>query len=150
MRSRQRTRRRLRVEQALGLRLCRNEKFSCAIEIRGSRSRKHISIKAVDADLKVTVTNTAVPDETQLTPAQSGMLSALDFWMYAAEAVYWAATRRNDPNMEAASKAQEELLKIEEQIQQLQGVAGDNQAALKQLAQSGDEKTAKRRDDIPG
>ncbi|MFZ0314179.1 MAG: acetyl-CoA carboxylase carboxyltransferase subunit alpha [Candidatus Korobacteraceae bacterium] len=74
-----------------------------------------------------------MPDETQLTPAQSGMLSALDFWLYAAEAVYWAATKRNDPNMEAASKAQEELLKIEEQIQQLQGVAGDNQAALKQL-----------------
>src|ERR1700691_2643392 len=61
------------------------------------------------------------------------MLSALDFWIYAAEAMYKAATKRNDPNMEAASKAQEELLQIEAQIQQLQAVAGDNQAALKQL-----------------
>ncbi len=61
------------------------------------------------------------------------MLSALDFWIYAAEAVYWAATKRNDPNMEAASKAQDELQRIEQQIQQLHAAAGNNQEAQKQL-----------------
>ena len=61
------------------------------------------------------------------------MLSALDFWIYAAEAMYQAATKQNDPNMEAASKAKEELQRIEEQIQQLHTAAGDNQDAQKQL-----------------
>jgi len=61
------------------------------------------------------------------------MLSALDFWIYAAEAMYRAATKQNDPNMEAASKAQEELQRIEEQIQQLHAAAGNNQEAQKQL-----------------
>ena len=61
------------------------------------------------------------------------MLSALDFWIYAAEAMYRAATKQNDPHMEAASKAQEELKRIEEQIQQLHTAAGDNQDAQKQL-----------------
>ncbi len=70
----------------------------------------------------------------ELTPQQSGMLAALDFWMCAAEALYWAADKRNDPNMEAASKAHQELEKIETQIAQLQAAAGKNQEALKQLA----------------
>lgn len=61
------------------------------------------------------------------------MLSALDFWIYAAEAMHWAATRRNDPNMEADSKAQAELQRIETQIEQLQSAAGDNQEAQRQL-----------------
>ena len=61
------------------------------------------------------------------------MLSALDFWIYAAEAMYQAANKQNDPNMEAASKAQEELQRIEEQIQQLHAAAGNNQEAQKQL-----------------
>jgi len=74
-----------------------------------------------------------VAEETQLTPAQSGTLSALDFWIYAAEAMYQASTKQNDPNMEAASKAQEELQRIEEQIQQLHAAAGNNQEAQKQL-----------------
>ena len=74
-----------------------------------------------------------VADEQQLTPKQTGLLSALDFWMYAAEAMYWAATKQNDPNMEAVSKAQAELEKIEQQIEQLQGAAGKNPEALKQL-----------------
>ena len=72
-------------------------------------------------------------EETELTSAQSGMLAALDFWIYAAEAMYRATTKQNDPNMEAASKAQDELDRIESQIQQLQGAAGDNQDAQKQL-----------------
>jgi acetyl-CoA carboxylase carboxyl transferase subunit alpha len=79
------------------------------------------------------VTETAVANEPELTPAQTGMLSALDFWMCAAEAMYFAANRRNDPNMEAVSKAQEELTRIETQLQQLQSAAGENQEARKQL-----------------
>ena len=72
-------------------------------------------------------------DEPKLTPAQSGMLSALDFWLYAADAMYKATGNLNDPNMEAASKAQDELQRIEAQIQQLQTAAGDNQEAQRQL-----------------
>ncbi len=72
-------------------------------------------------------------DEPELTPKQAGLLSALDFWLYAAEAMFWAANRQNDPNMEAVSKAQDELQKIETQIEQLQSAAGDNQEAQKQL-----------------
>ncbi|MGA2904713.1 MAG: acetyl-CoA carboxylase carboxyltransferase subunit alpha [Candidatus Korobacteraceae bacterium] len=79
------------------------------------------------------MTRITVAEEPQLSLAQSGMLSALDFWMCATEAVYWAATQRNDPNMEAASKAHEELQRIEDQIQQLQGAAGNNQDTQKQL-----------------
>ena len=72
-------------------------------------------------------------DEQKLTPKQTGLLSALDFWMYAAEAMYWAANKQNDPDMEAVSKAQAELEKIEQQIEQLQGAAGNNPEAVKQL-----------------
>ena len=61
------------------------------------------------------------------------MLSALDFWIYAAEAMFWASTKLNDPNMEAASKAQEELQRIEQQIEQLQKSSRDNADAQKQL-----------------
>jgi acetyl-CoA carboxylase carboxyl transferase subunit alpha len=68
----------------------------------------------------------------ELTPKQTGILSALDFWMYAAEAMFWASGKHNDP-MEAATKAKEELEKIETQIAQLQTAAGSNQEAQKQL-----------------
>jgi acetyl-CoA carboxylase carboxyl transferase subunit alpha len=78
-------------------------------------------------------TTRTVADQPELTPKQTGLLSALDFWMYAAEAMYWAANRQNDPDMQAASKAQDELTKIETQIEQLQGAAGNNQEAQKQL-----------------
>ena len=61
------------------------------------------------------------------------MLSALDFWIYAAEAMFWASTKLNDPNMEAATKAQEELQRIEQQIEQLQKSSRDNADAQKQL-----------------
>ena len=61
--------------------------------------------------------DSAAAKQSELTPQQSGMLSALDFWMYAAEALYKAATNKNDPKMQAASKAQEELQKIETQIE---------------------------------
>jgi len=78
--------------------------------------------------------DTAAAKQTELTPKQSGMLSALGFWMDAAEALFTAADKRNDPHMEAASKAQQELEKIETQIEQLQAAAGSNQEAQKQLA----------------
>jgi len=76
----------------------------------------------------------ATAKQSELTPKQSGMLSALDFWMDAAEALYTAANKQNDPTMESASKAQQELEKIEAQIVQLQAAAGANQEAQKQLA----------------
>jgi acetyl-CoA carboxylase carboxyl transferase subunit alpha len=79
------------------------------------------------------VSDTAAENQPELTPKQRGMLSALDFWMYTAEALYSAANKRNDPTMEAASKAQQELEKIEVQIMQLQAAAGANQEAQKQL-----------------
>jgi acetyl-CoA carboxylase carboxyl transferase subunit alpha len=86
-----------------------------------------------------------VADEQKLTPKQTGLLSALDFWMYAAEAMYWAANKQNDPDMEAVSKAQAELEKIEQQIEQLQGAAGNNPEAQKQLQTLHDRVDALRR-----
>ena len=84
-------------------------------------------------------------DEQQLTTKQTGLLSALDFWMYAAEAMFHAANRQNDPNMEAVSKAKDELEKIEAQIEQLQSAAGNNQDAKKQLQVLHDRVDALRR-----
>ena len=72
-------------------------------------------------------------NETELSSQQSGMLSALDFWICAVEAVCHTAVGREGSYMEAVSKAQDELERIETQIQQLQTVAGDNQDAQKQL-----------------
>jgi acetyl-CoA carboxylase carboxyl transferase subunit alpha len=74
-----------------------------------------------------------VANETELSSQQSGMLSALDFWLCAVEAVCHTAAGREGSYMEAVSKAQDELQRIEAQIQQLQTVAGDNQDAQKQL-----------------
>ncbi len=72
-------------------------------------------------------------NEAELTLLQTGILPAVDYWISAVEAVYRAATTRENINMEAASKAQDELERIENQIQQLQGAAGDNQQAQKEL-----------------
>jgi len=47
--------------------------------------------------------------------------------------MYWAARKNSDPDMDAATKAQEELQRIETQIHQLQSAAGGNQEAQKQL-----------------
>lgn len=88
---------------------------------------------------------TAAAKQSELTPKQNGMLAALDFWLYAAEALFQAATKRNDPDMEAASKAQQELEKIETQIEQLQTAAANNQDALKQLQTLHDRVEALRR-----
>jgi acetyl-CoA carboxylase carboxyl transferase subunit alpha len=72
-------------------------------------------------------------NEAERSLLQSGILPAVDYWISAVEAVYRSATKRENVNMEAASKAQDELERIEHQIQQLQGAAGDNQQAQKQL-----------------
>jgi cell division protein FtsB len=46
--------------------------------------------------------------------------------------------------MESATKAQQELERIEKQIQQLEAVAGDNQEARKNLAKLHDQVNALR------
>ena len=74
----------------------------------------------------------AVANEPELSSQHSGMLSALDFWICAVEAVIQTAAGREGTYMEAVSKAQDELERIESQIEQLQAVAGDNQDAQKQ------------------
>ena len=89
--------------------------------------------------------DTASAPKPELTPKQSGMLSALDFWLYAAEALFSGANKRNDPTMQGASKAQQELEKIETQIEQLQAAAGSNQEAQKQLQALHDRVEALRR-----
>jgi acetyl-CoA carboxylase carboxyl transferase subunit alpha len=77
--------------------------------------------------------DTAAGKKLELTPQQNGVLSALNFWMLAAETLY-SRTRRNHHIMESGSKAQQELEKIETQIEQLQAAAAGNQEAQKQLA----------------
>ncbi len=64
---------------------------------------------------------------------RSGVLSAVDYWISAVETVYRVSKKRQETDMEAASKAQDELERIEQQIKQLEGAAGDNQEARRQL-----------------
>ncbi len=71
--------------------------------------------------------------ETELSLPRSGILSAVDYWIYAVETVYRASQARKDIDMEAVSKAQDELERIEKQIEQLESAAGDNQEARRQL-----------------
>ena len=68
-----------------------------------------------------------------LTPSQLQVMTAVDYWIAAVETVYRAA-RKNDL-MEAASKAQSELERIEKQIAELQAAAGDNQQTQQELTQ---------------
>ncbi len=68
-----------------------------------------------------------------LTPSQLQVMTAVDYWIAAVETVYRAA-RKNDL-MEAASKAQNELERIEKQIAELQAAAGDNQQTQHELTQ---------------
>ena len=77
--------------------------------------------------------DTAAAGKSELTLRQNGLLSALNFWMLAAETLY-SRNRRNHHIMESGSKAQQELEKIETQIEQLQAAAAGNQEAQKQLA----------------
>jgi acetyl-CoA carboxylase carboxyl transferase subunit alpha len=68
--------------------------------------------------------------------ATSGVLPALEYWISAVEIVYKASWEKSVTKpMEAASKAQTELERIEKQIEQLQVAAGSNQEARGQLEQ---------------
>jgi acetyl-CoA carboxylase carboxyl transferase subunit alpha len=64
---------------------------------------------------------------------RSVVLPALEHWISAVEAAYRGSNLRKDISMEAASKLQDELERIENQIEQLQSVAGDNKDAQRQL-----------------
>lgn len=66
----------------------------------------------------------------------SGIVPALEYWISTVEIVYKASRESSINNpMEAASKAQAELERVEKQIEQLQVAAADNQNAKKQLEQ---------------
>jgi len=75
-------------------------------------------------------TTTSGVEESML---KSGILPALDFWLLAVEAGYHASRGQKDMDMDAAAKSQNELERIEKQIEQLQGVARDNPDTQKQL-----------------
>jgi acetyl-CoA carboxylase carboxyl transferase subunit alpha len=78
--------------------------------------------------------------------ATSGLLPALDYWISAVEVMYNASRESTNANfMEAASKAQTELERIEKQIEQLQVAAANNQEAKKQLEQLSGQVDALRR-----
>ena len=70
--------------------------------------------------------------EDQKKLRQSGLLPALDFYL---DAVQEFVQSKSSPNtiMEAGTKAEQELEKIEQQIAQLELAAGDNQEAHAQL-----------------
>ena len=68
-----------------------------------------------------------------LSPSQLQVMMAVDYWVSAVEAVYRTAKRDN--LMEAASKAQSELERIEKQIAQLQAAAGDNLQTQSELTE---------------
>lgn len=63
---------------------------------------------------------------------QLGVLPALEYWISAVQAV-WDASGPVKNMMEAGTKAQQELEKIQKQIEQLEAAAGDNQEAQRQL-----------------
>ncbi len=75
----------------------------------------------------------AMEPERDSSLTRSGIVPAVDYWISAVEAVYYASSNHQDTPMEAASKAQNELERIEKQIDQLKSVAGDNQEAQRQL-----------------
>jgi len=76
----------------------------------------------------------AVENEAELSLLRAEILPALDHWISAVEAVYRESKLHSkDTNMETASKAQDELERIEKQMEQLQSVAGDNKDAQRQL-----------------
>src|SRR3954451_9483232 len=62
-----------------------------------------------------------------------GILPALDYWVSAVQTYMNASAETNHSYMEAASKAQVELQKIEKQIEHLESAAGDNKDAHRQL-----------------
>jgi len=83
--------------------------------------------------LEPTQAGTAGNQENELSLLRSGILPAIDYWISAVETIYRASQTRKDIDMEAASKAQDELERIEKQIEQLESAAGDNHEARRQL-----------------
>ena len=84
-------------------------------------------------DVEANANRTAGTRENQLSLLRSGILPAIDYWISAVETIYRASQKQQETNMEAASKAQGELERIEKQIEQLESAAGDNQEARRQL-----------------
>jgi len=70
--------------------------------------------------------------EQDSTLVKSGILPAVDYWISAVQTLVDSPGARA-PKMEATSKAQTELERIEKQITELDSAAGENQAARKQL-----------------
>src|ERR1039458_2195878 len=83
--------------------------------------------------LEPTQAGTAGTQENELSLLRSGILPAIDYWISAVETIYRASQTRKNIDMEAASKAQDELERIEKQIEQLESGAGDNQEARRKL-----------------
>src|ERR1039457_5075335 len=63
----------------------------------------------------------------------SEILPAIDYGISAVETICRASQTRKKIDMEAASNSQDELERIEKQIQQLEDAPGDNQQARHQL-----------------
>lgn len=64
---------------------------------------------------------------------QLGITPALEYWVSAVESHFQASAETNRSHMESASKAQQELEKIEKQIEHLEAAAGGNAEAHRQL-----------------
>ena len=75
---------------------------------------------------------------------KTGILPAVDYWISAVQTLVDSPGAKA-PKMEATSKAQTELERIEKQISELESAAGDNQAARKQLHDLHDRVGALRR-----
>lgn len=70
----------------------------------------------------------------QLSMKETGVLPALEFWLDTVQGTVNASKKEEKPpHMEAGTKAQQELEKIELQIAQLEEAAGENQEAHRQL-----------------
>src|ERR1019366_7334604 len=95
--------------------------------------------------LEPTQGGTAGTQEDELSLLRSGILPAIDYWISAVETIYRASQTRKDIDMEAASKAQDELQRIEKQMEHLESAAGDTQGARRQLHEMHGRVDARRR-----
>ncbi|HEY3926968.1 MAG TPA: acetyl-CoA carboxylase carboxyltransferase subunit alpha [Candidatus Koribacter sp.] len=74
--------------------------------------------------------NQAIERDSQL--VKTGILPAVDYWISAVQTLVESPGAKS-PKMEATSKAQQELERIEKQISELESAAGENQEARRQL-----------------